>query len=299
MYMTSTQPDFISDSLEPWMIKERENILSSITASTGCPMQRRIKPTSERENPNVTMNENKEPKIKEPSREKKGRTKERMNKVFHPFSRIIIMVFSPLNFSLCRLNYLFVFKPRFGWIIANTIQLEGGRGWFRDSRVINAILRPVSFLLGRLIDHTRPFLIYNRAPRQMRPVLPSTLEFHRISMNDRGFSPLLFSILFLFFFLFLPFLSLLPHRIPVSGNLRGVKSEYRIRWSLSPVAARFNLLLLRTLGGSAARMKSYLRRAGPASQPLASFLVAPRRETRIIEKSSEAGDRTPANSFCN
>lgn len=80
--MTSTQPDFISDSLEPWMIKERENILSSITASTGCPMQRRIKPTSERENPNVTMNENKEPKIKEPSREKKGRIKERMNKVF-------------------------------------------------------------------------------------------------------------------------------------------------------------------------------------------------------------------------
>lgn len=89
--MTSTQPDFISDSLEPWMIKERENILSSITASTGCPMQRRIKPTSERENPNVTMNENKEPKIKEPSREKKGRIKERMNKVFHPFSRIIII----------------------------------------------------------------------------------------------------------------------------------------------------------------------------------------------------------------
>lgn len=133
---------------------------------------------------------------------KKGRTKERMNKVFHPFSRIIIMVFSPLNFSLCRLNYLFVFKPRLGWIIANTIQLEGGRGWFRDSRVINAILRPVSFLLGRLIDHTRPFMIYNRAPRQMRPVLPSTLEFHRISMNDRGFSPLLFSILFFFFFFY-------------------------------------------------------------------------------------------------
>lgn len=297
MYMTSTQPDFISDSLEPWMIKERENILSSITASTGCPMQRRIKPTSERENPNVTMNENKEPKIKEPSREKKGRIKERMNKVFHPFSRIIIMVFSPLNFSLCRLNYLFVFKPRLGWIIANTIQLEGGRGWFRDSRVINAILRPVSFLLGRLIDHTRPFLIYNRAPRQMRSVLQlwNFIEY-RWTIEDflLFFSPFFFS-----FFLFLPFLSLLPHRIPVSGNLRGVKSEYRIRWSLSPVAARFNLLLLRTLGGSAARMKSYLRRAGPASQPLASFLVAPRRETRIIEKSSEAGDRTPANSFCN
>lgn len=237
MYMTSTQPDFISDSLEPWMIKERENILSSITASTGCPMQRRIKPTSERENPNVTMNENKEPKIKEPSREKKERIKERMNKVFHPFSRIIIMVFSPLNFSLCRLNYLFVFKPRLGWIIANTIQLERGRGWFRDSRVINAILRPVSFLLGRLIDHTRPFLIYNRAPRQMRPVLPSTLEFHRISMNDRGFSPLLFSILFFFFFFFIS-----PISFPPPSSNTGIwqfkGGQKRISDTLVPVSSR-------------------------------------------------------------
>lgn len=71
MYMTSTQPDFISNSLEPWMIKERENILPSITASAGCPMQRRIKLTSEREDPNVTMNENKESRIKVPSRKKK------------------------------------------------------------------------------------------------------------------------------------------------------------------------------------------------------------------------------------
>lgn len=168
--MTSTQPDFISNSLEPWMIKERENILPSVTASARCPMQRRIKPTSERENPNVTMNENKESRIKVPSREKKEEQKKGTNKVFHPFSRVIVMLLSPFNFSLRGLDYLFVFEPRLGWITANTISTLGGR-WFRDSRVINAILRPVSFLLGRLIDHTRPFLIYNRAPRQVRPSL--------------------------------------------------------------------------------------------------------------------------------
>lgn len=175
-------------------------------------MQRRIKPRSERENPNVTMNENKEPRIKVPSREreKKG-MKERMNKVFHPFSRVI-MLLSPFNFSLPGLDYLFVFEPRLGWIAANTISTQGGgRGgggwWFRDSRVINAILRLVSFLLGRLIDHTRPFLTYNRVPRQVRPPnsgISSDVD-ERSSISS---SPFLHSF---FFFFFISSFSSFPH----------------------------------------------------------------------------------------
>lgn len=50
-----------------------------------------------------------------------------MNKVFHPFSRVI-MLLSPFNFSLPGLDYLFVFEPRLGWIAANTISTQGGGG---------------------------------------------------------------------------------------------------------------------------------------------------------------------------
>lgn len=103
-------------------------------------------------------------------------------------------------------------------------------------------------------------------------------------MNDRGFPPLLFSILsfcFHFFFFLLPSSNTGIRQFNWRGQER---REYRIRcWSLSPVTARFNLLLLRTLGGSAARMKSYLRPANPLQ-----LSRCPRRETRIIEKSSEA-----------
>lgn len=186
------------------------------------------------------------------------------------------MLLSPFNFSLPGLDYLFVFEPRLGWIAANTISTQGGgRGggwWFRDSRVINAILRLVSFLLGRLIDHTRPFLTYNRVPRQVRPPnsgISSDVD-ERSSISS---SPFLHSFFFFFLFLLFP-----PFLITDTGiwqfNWRGQeRREYRIRcWSLSPVTARFNLLLLRTLGGSAARMKSYLRRT---VQPTpCSFLVA-------------------------
>lgn len=125
-----------------------------------------------------------------------------MNKVFHPFSRVI-MLLSPFNFSLPGLDYLFVFEPRLGWIAANTISTQGGGGgWFRDLRVINAILRLVSFLLRRLIDHTRPFLTYNRVPRQVRPpnsgISSDVDERSRISS-----SPFLHSF-FLFSFLLFP-----------------------------------------------------------------------------------------------
>lgn len=237
MYMTSTQPDFISNSLEPWMIKERENILPSVTASAGCPMQRRIKATSERENPNVTMNENKESRIKVPSREKKEEQKKGTNKVFHPFSRVIIMLLSSFNFSLRGLDYLFVFEPRLGWITANTISTLGGR-WFRDSRVINAILRPVSFLLGRLIDHTRPFLIYNRAPRQVRP--PPPLNFgisSNVDERSRISSSPLFHSFFFFFFLFLSFPSLLPPSNTGIWQFNGGSRASRISDTLVPVSS--------------------------------------------------------------
>lgn len=202
MYMTSTQPDFISNSLEPWMIKERENILPSITASVRCPMQRRIKPTSERENPNVTMNENKEPRIKVPSREKK---KKEWKKEWIKFS-------TPFQESSCsfRLStFLFLDSIIFSFSSLGSVgspptqfQLKEGGRWFRDSRVINAILRLVSFLLRRLIDHTRPFLTYNRVPRQVRPpnsgISSDVDERSRISS-----SPFLHSF-FLFSFLLFP-----------------------------------------------------------------------------------------------
>lgn len=77
------------------------------------------------------------------------------------------------------------------------------------------------------------------------------------------------SSLLLLHFYSLFFYFLLLRGIPISSNLTEVKSSANIGYAgpVPRVTARFNLLLLRTLGGSTGRMKSYLRRATLADQP--------------------------------